>query len=164
MLERLYDSGPYILGIVSFLVAVGALVCLEAIDIFAGKYTAAHMSNDIFGFFFSGGTTGLTLAMIGTFFYGWRERWSWKILVPLALLSLIPASIDVFFDGMSVDIIRFGYFVNTSTQFPGQPVEAIMHNLFRVMVGALSAIGEPLAAGSVMIFPIMKEIFRGAFV
>lgn len=163
LMTALFDSGPYILAIGSFVLSVVCLGALEGIDVITGKFTAEHMSNAQMGWFFSTATTGLTLALIGTFFYGWRNRWSWKILVPLAVLAAIPAGIDVFFDAMSVDIIRFGFFINVSQQFAGNPTEALMHNLFRVMVGALSAIGEPLAAGSVMIFPVMKEIFKGVF-
>lgn len=161
--ERLFDSGPYILAIISFCVIVGSLAALENLDLVIGKVTAAYMFQGQYGWLMSAATTGLTAAMIGMFFYAWRERWKWYIIIPLAIFALIPASIDVINDAMSVDILRYGHFINTSVQFAGDPTEAMMHNLYRVLVGGISAVGEPIAVGCVVIFSLVKDIFRGVF-
>lgn len=163
LLDGMYTAGPYVIAIVSFLIALVALMALLAVDVITGQYTASHMSNEQFGWFSSFATTGLVLALIGTAMYGYREGWSWKALLPLVIVSMVPVCIDVYFDGLSVDIIRFGQFIIPSQHFGAGSAEVIPHQLYRVMVGALSAVGEPLAAGSVIIFPIMKELFKGIF-
>lgn len=160
---RLFDLGPHIMAIVGFFVIVGSLIALENMDIVIGKITANYMFHGKYDWLMSLATTGLSIALIGTFFYAWRERWAWYIIVPLGLFALIPASIDVINDAMAVDILRFGHFINTSVQFAGDPTEAMMHNLYRILVGGISAVGEPIAAGSVIIFALMKEIFKGVF-
>jgi len=161
VLDRIYSAGPYIIAIVSFAIAVAALVSLLAVDIITGKYTAEHMTSSDFGWFSSLATTGLVMALMGTVMYGFRERWSVWVMAPLILVAIVPVSIDVYFDSMSVDIIKFGHFIVASQAL--DPAEVIPHYLFRIMIGALSAIGEPLAATSVIIFPVLKELFKGVF-
>jgi hypothetical protein len=161
IVEKLYSSGPYIIAIVSFLIATFSLVALLVVDLITGAYAGEYMANPSFGWFFSFGTTGVSLASIGLAMYSWRERWNVWLTIVLLLVSFVPIGIDIYFDGMAVDIIRFGHFILVEQDLSA--AEKLPHQLFRIMVGALSAVGEPLAATSVIVFPVLKELFRGVF-
>lgn len=161
--DKLFDSGPGLLAVLGWLIALVCLGSLEIMDIVIGQIIASYMTRGQYDWLLSLATTGLALALIGALFYGWRDRWNWMILAVIGVLAFIPVSIDVLNDAMSIDILRFGHFIDTSVQFPNEPIEALMHNLYRVMLGAMSTLGEPIAAASIIVFPIMKELFKGAF-
>jgi hypothetical protein len=163
IMDRIYGAGPYIVGLLGFFVALTCLVILDIFDPVVGTFSASYMTggSKYMDWFTSGATTGLILAIFGTAIYGWRERWPWWIIGGLIVVGLIPASIDVYFDAMAVDILRFGHFIIPSQQFAGNPADIWPHNLYRIMFGALSAVGEPLTAGSVIIFPVIRELLKG---
>ena len=160
-LEKVFSAGPPIVAIVSFLLALAAIIAMLLLDVVVGRYVSGYMSNTRVGWFFSLATTGLVMAIIGTALYGRREGWSTQVVMTLVVVALVPAGIDIYFDGLSVDIIRFGHFIIVENELP--VADQMPHTLFRIMVGALSAVGEPLAATSVIIFPVMRELFKGAF-
>ncbi len=157
-MDQIYGSGPYIVALVSFLIMVGALVSLQAVDIITGRFSQGYMSDMNYGWYFSLATTGIVLAVVGAAMYAWKERWDARIVLTMVILALIPICIDIYFDALSVDIIKYHRFI-TLSELPF--ADRIPYTLFRVMVGALSAIGEPLAAASVILFPVMKELFKG---
>ena len=165
VMEKLYEAGPYAIGFVAFVITLGSLLSLAAFDPVVGMFSAEYAlgGNRLAAGFTSLATSGLALGLVGTCFYGWRERWSMWVLLPLIVVSLVPASIDVYFDGMAPDIIRFGHFIIPSQHFGVDSPDILPHNLYRVMFGALSAVGEPLTAASVIIFPVLKDLLRGVF-
>jgi hypothetical protein len=166
-MDTIFGLGPHIIALTSFALSLTALIALVGMDAVTGKFSSTHMmnNNEGMGWFMSLGTTGVVLALVGMVMYSIRERWHIAIILLFIAMAAIPVCIDIYFDGMSVDIIRFGQFVDLSAMPPGivlPMAEILPHKLFRVMVGALSAVGEPLAALSVIIFPIMRELFKGA--
>jgi len=160
LLARMFDLGPYILAVFSFLVAVSALVSLIGIDVLAGQVSVEHMSNNQVGWFTSLATTGLIMALMGTVLYGVKEQWNGGILIAVCVVALIPISIDVYFDYLAPDILRFGSFVDLAVTLTG--AEQMPHLLFRILIAGISLIGEPLAATSIIIFPVLRELFDGA--
>lgn len=160
-LDTMYQAGPYIVGIFNFLVALGCLVALGMFDLVMGRFSASYVASaGWLAWFTSAATTGLILGIFGTAIYGWRQGWPYWVVGIVVAIGMIPASIDVYFDGMAVDILRFGHFIVPSQQFANSPAEVMPYNLYRVMFGALSAVGEPLTASSVIIFPIIRELLR----
>jgi len=159
LIGKLFSSGPYLIAVISFVLILLALVALQAMDVITGQKTVEYMSNEKFAWFSSLGTTGLLCALIGTAMYGVREGWSWKVTVPIFLVALIPSAIDVYFDGLSADIVRYGHFVVISELAKEDQLPQIF---FRILIAGLSFVGEPLAATSTIIFPVLKELFNGA--
>jgi hypothetical protein len=160
-LDSMYSAGPYIVGIFNFIVALGCLVALGIFDLVIGRYTAGYIASEGWlAWFTSAAETGLIIGIFGTAIYGWRHGWPTFVVVIVVIVGLIPASIDVYFDGMSVDILRFGHFIIPSEQFADSPAQIMPYNLYRVMFGSLSAVGEPLTASSVIVFPVIRELLR----
>lgn len=160
-MDTLYDAGPYIVAIVSFVIAIASLIALQAVDIIAGRFTDGYFTTMDYGWYYSLATTGIVLATTGTAMYAWRERWNPILIGALVLIALVPIGIDCYFDSLSVDVIKYGHFINPAIQFANDPATIIPYRLFRIMVAFLSAIGEPLAAASVILFPVIKELIKG---
>lgn len=156
--KMLFDAGPYVVAFLSFVIALLSLLALISMDVITGQITVEYMSADQFGWFTSFATTGLLLALIGTAMYGMREGWSMKVIVPIFIVAMIPSLIDVYFDAMSADIVRYQHFVLISEL---AKAEQLPHILFRTLVAGLSFVGEPLATTSVIIFPVLRELFKG---
>lgn len=156
---KLFAAGPSLVALLSFFLVLGGLWCLSVFDVVAGKTTIEYMSNSPgFAWLTTGGTTGLLLALIGAALYTYRERWSIKVWGPLFLAAAIPSIIDMYFDSLAADIVRFGHLVIIN-DLPA--AEKLPHICFRVLVGGLSAVGDPMAAMSVIVFPFLRELFKG---
>lgn len=163
VLEGILDAGPYIIIGASFLIGILSIIALLGVDIYTGKVVGSHMSKeDIFGWLISFATTGLIVAAVGVFVKGWEKEWNVLALGTIGVIVLALLGIDAYFDGISVDIKRFGEIVDTSTMLTAP--EALAHNLFRILVAGVSLVGEPLATMSVMFFPVMKEFLASLFV
>lgn len=160
LLAGLFNTGPYILALFSFSIAVSALISLIGFDVVAGQVSIQHMSNPTVGWFASLATTGLQMALFGSVMYGIREQWGWGTIVALIGIALIPAGIDIYFDYLAPDVIRFGMFIELSTTL--SLPEQFPHLLFRCLSAGISLVGEPLAATSIIIFPVLRELFQGS--
>lgn len=157
-MDRIFSLGPPIVAFVSFLITLASFIAMLLVDLYIGRYIATYMANEDVGTLISFATTCLVIAMIGTGLYGYRESWSPSLTISILLLALAPVSVDIYFDCMSVDIIRYGHYIDVTTL---PLAEQVPHKLFRALVGTLSAISEPLTASSVIIFPVLREIFKG---
>lgn len=158
-MDKVFAMGAPIVALVSFLVALASLIAMLLVDVLVGQYFGSYMANPEVGWYVSLATTGLNIAIIGTALYGYREGWPTALVMGILIVGLFPVGIDMYFDGITVDIIRFGRFVIVETDLT--LAEQLPHSLFRIMIAALSAVGEPLAATSVIIFPVMRELFKG---
>jgi hypothetical protein len=161
-MDKLFNSGPYILAIASFVIALLSLAGLVGMDVIIGKYTGEYMAPDRpwFDWFWTFATTGIPLALIGFVMYAWRDEWDLRIVIAIAVVALIPVGIDVRFDMMGADLIRFNRYIDINTL---SGVDREMHTLFRYAAGLISLLGEPIGAASVIIFPVMRNLFKGVF-
>lgn len=161
-LSGILDAGPYIIIGASFILGLCSIIALLGVDVYTGKIVGTHLTqDDMFGLLVSFATTGLIVAAIGVLVEGFNNQWnSWLVLM-VGLIVAALLGIDAFFDGVSVDIKRFGEIVSVSTYLSAP--EATAHNFYRILVGGISLIGEPLATVSVMFFPAMKKFLRGLF-
>lgn len=154
-LEQVTIVAPYLIVGVTLLVTIFALISLILSDIITGQVTGAHIStNGWFGLFVSFATTGMLIGCGALLFKFWKES-NYLGFGVIALVFLGLQSADVYFDAVSVDIMRFGKII-FSSEMP-DAAEAIAHNVYRFLVGGISLVGEPLAIGSLVMFPALKK-------
>lgn len=161
-LDKLFNSGPYILALFSFLIALLSLGGLVGLDVVLGKYTGEYMAANKphFDWLWTFATTGIPLALIGFAMYAYRDEWNIRITLAICVLALVPIAIDARFDMMAADLIRYGHYIEIDSL---AGIEKEMHSLFRYACGITSLLGEPIGAASVIIFPVMRNLFKGVF-
>jgi len=154
-LEKVTNGAPYLIVGVTLFVTIAALISLILSDIITGQVTGAHIStNKWFGLFVSFATTGMLVACGALLFKFWNDgNYIGFGITLLVFIGLQGA--DIYFDAVSVDIMRFGKIV-FSSEMTDKP-EAMAHNIYRFLVGGISLVGEPLAVGSLVMFPVLKK-------
>lgn len=79
-----------------------------------------------------------------------------KILV---VASVIFLGIDIYFDALGADILHYGQIIAIK-DLP-QATKGV-HAIYRLLIGGLSTVGEPLALAIITGMPVMKEIIKNA--
>jgi len=79
-----------------------------------------------------------------------------KILV---VVSVIFLGIDIYFDALGADILHYGQIISIK-DLP-QATKGV-HVVYRLLIGGLSTVGEPLALAIITGMPVMKEIIKNA--
>ena len=155
LLERITTAAPFLIVALTLFVTIAALVSLVLSDVITGQVTGAHISTSKwFGLFVSFATTGMLIGCGASLYKFWKsENYLGFGIVFIIFVSLQSA--DVYFDAVSVDIMRFGKII-FSSEVPGA-AEAVAHNVYRFLVGGISLVGEPLAIGSLVMFPELKK-------
>ena len=161
-MEGLLGSGPYFVVVAAFAIAVLAMISLLMVDIVTGEVTSAHVlasaKYKYMGWFMSLATTGLLIATFGVGIKSHKEGWGSLASVALFAAGIVFQIGDIWADAVSVDIMRFGAIV-----FPKEvlaPSEVTTHYVFRAFVAGVSFFGEPLAAASIVIFPVLKNLLN----
>lgn len=154
-LESITAVAPYVIVGITFLVTILALVSLILSDVITGQVAGAHISTNFwFGLFVSFSTTGMLIGCGSLLVKFWRES-SYLSFGILVFIFIGLQSADVYFDAISVDIMRFGKII-FSSEMP-DAAEAMAHNIYRFLVGGISLVGEPLAIGSLVMFQALKK-------
>jgi len=157
--DKMLAAGPYLIVTIMFLVTIASITSLLGVDIFTGKITSEHMWKDSqVAWFTSLGTTGLLTASIAILIHLFKIKTKWPVIIAFAIVVIAMTGTDIYFDSISVDIKRFGEIVVADTLL--SPPEAFAHKLFRVLIGTLSFVGEPMAASAIVIFPILREFLN----
>ncbi len=148
------DVFPYLIVGLVFIVTIASLVSLVLVDVITGQITGDYLSGDgWFGLFSSLAGTGLIIAT-GAFVSKTWEKKSYSAAILVGIIFLLLQAADVYFDGISVDIKRFGMLISTSAM---NRQEAIAHNIYRFFIAGISFVGEPLGVASVAAFPALKK-------
>jgi hypothetical protein len=120
-----------------------------------------------------------TLAGIGIMYYLTNGNWLASLIISLAtsgllillmvlfysnqespVLFVVTAVIfllDVAFDSLSADVMRFGAYSNLSGVS-----DAGLHWMFRILIGGLSTVGDAVAMAIVVGMPVIKNILHDA--
>jgi hypothetical protein len=154
-LEKITTVAPYLIVGVTLLVTISSLISLILSDVITGQVAGAHIStNGWFGLFVSFATTGMLIGCGALLVKFWRESNYLGFGITLSIFLSLQSA-DVYFDAVSVDIMRFGKII-FSSEMP-DAAEAMAHNIYRFLVGGISLVGEPLAIGSLVMFPALKK-------
>lgn len=147
----------FMLGIV-LLILVVCTVVLLSFDSLVGTGSMMVFTNQHVGFstLISLATTGMTIALAFMAYLAVSHGYS-KIGLAFGVGAALVAMIDVYFDSLTADWMRYGIFVAIQN-LPA--AEQNNHVLFRVLIGGLSLIGEPLAVAIIVGMPELKTFIR----
>ena len=151
-------TAPYLIVSLVFLVTVSSIISLVLVDVITGQITGNYLSKDWeFGLFTSLAGTGMLIAC-GVLISSLWEKEKYMEAGAVITVFLVLQAADVYFDGISVDIKRFGSII--STTILSEP-EAMAHNIYRFFVSGISFVGEPLGIASLVAFPLLKKWLEG---
>lgn len=146
-------------GLVWFVIGIVA-VCTCALILFdvlvgAGTMYFLTQKNVAASLAISLATTGLLMALM---FVGYqlanKETQSVKNAgYVVGFVALLVYCLDVYFDSLTADILRFGQIITTTE---------VVHNLFRALLGGISTIGEAMAISIIVGMPVLKTIINNA--
>ena len=104
-------------------------------------------------------TTGLLLALM---FIGYTlvEKSDGRVKAAgwsIAFVALIVYCVDVVFDSLAADVLRFGT-IMVVKDIPNPAV----HWMFRFLIGGISTVGEALAISIIFGMPVLKKLINNA--
>lgn len=147
------------IGMVWFIIGLVSLCTLVLVfaDTFIGAGTMYFFTAGKTGlsFLISMATTGLLMAIA---FMGYTiiEKTEYSIFGwALLILSIGFYLLDTYFDSLAADVLRFGE-IATVANLP----DKTNHILFRILIGGISTLGEPLAVGILIGLPVMKKMIE----
>lgn len=143
-------------GLIMLVVCVLVLLLLDTF-IGAGSMMVLTGGNVPASLVLSMATTGLltSLAFIG---YLAKKRDAGALSVVAMILVVVAMSIDIYFDSLTADILRYnGQFVSWMSMPAG--VEKNTHLVWRTLIAILSLIGEFLAFAIIVGMPELKKFF-----
>lgn len=158
--ESVIDKLQAALVWVVIAVLVFCTVILLAFDSLAGTGIGMNLTrgNLTASVTISLATTGLLTAV--TFLaYLANNKGYGNIGKALAVVSVIFLLIDIYMDSMGADILHYGQIV-LIRDIP--ETEKVVHVLYRVLIGGLSTVGEPLALAIIVGMPVLKDIIENA--
>ncbi len=145
-------------ALVWFVIGIIALCVMTLIlfDVLAGTGVMWSLTsqNLLASVVISLATTGLLLALM---FMGYSlQRTEYKqVGWGLFVVSMGVYLIDTYFDAMGADILRYGMIM-------GEDQIDNIHIMYRVLIGGISTVGEPLATAIIIGMPVLKEIIGKA--
>jgi len=78
--------------------------------------------------------------------------------VVLLIVAFGVYCLDVYFDSLTADYLRFGRIVSMKEY----PLSQDVHLLFRVLIGGISTVGESLAVAIILGMPLLKKVISDA--
>lgn len=103
-------------------------------------------------------TTGLLTAVAFLAYLADRHDYGAASKV-LMVVSIIFLGIDIYFDALGADILHYGDIISVKNL---PETEKGVHVIYRILIGGLSTVGEPLALAIITGMPVMKEIIKNA--
>ena len=146
-----------------FILIIAVAACILALIGFDGVVGAGSMmyltnQNLKASVGISMATTGLLMSLmfIGyNMVVGSKSKLFKTTGVFILVVSGVVYGLDVYFDSMTADYLRFGEFVALNTLIPHARNIQI---LFRSLIGGLSTVGEALAVAIILGMPVLKNI------
>lgn len=146
-------------GLVWFVIIV-VVICTCALVLFdvlvgAGAMYFLTQQNAWVSITISTATTGLLMALM-FISYNLSQNTSQSVKnigYVVVILAFLVYVLDVYFDSLTADILRFGQIVST---------EEVVHNLFRALLAGISTIGEAMAVSIIVGMPVLKTIINNA--
>jgi len=134
------------------LVAV-SILALMLFDVLAGTGVMLFLTNEnlLASIGISLATTGLLVSLMISA-YSLQGK-GWFLFVAAGLIFLL----DVYFDSLTADYLRFGTYADISTLENPE-----LHILYRLLIGGISTVGDAMAVAIIVGMPFLKEVLRNA--
>lgn len=158
--ESVIDKLQAALVWVVIAVLVFCTIILLAFDSLAGTGIGMNLTrgNLTASITISLATTGL-LTAVAFLAYLANSKGYGAIGKSLAIVSVIFLLIDIYMDALGADILHYGAIVMVKNV---PEAERTVHVLYRVLIGGLSTVGEPLALAIIVGMPVLKDIIENA--
>ena len=166
-MEKEHDWGKVIdfvqKGMIWFVILLSAISILALIlfDFLAGAGVMLSLTqgNLMASTSISLATSGLLMSILFMAFQSMRsKKKSMGVFGLVAFVLAIGVSgLDVYFDSLTADYLRFGYIVSMKSLGSND-----VHILFRTLIGGISLVGEGLAIGMIFGMPILKGVLSDA--
>lgn len=158
--ESVIDKLQAALVWVVIAVLVFCTIILLAFDSLAGTGIGMNLTrgNLVASVTISLATTGL-LTAVAFLAYLANDKGYSAIGTTLTVISVIFLLIDIYMDSLGADILHYGQIVMVRNV---AETEKTVHVLYRVLIGGLSTVGEPLALAIIVGMPVLKEIIENA--
>lgn len=147
----------FMVGLILLIVLIGTAALLS-FDTVVGAGSMLVFTNGDTGWatFISLATTGMATALAFMAYLAVKNGYQGAGIV-FGLASLLVLIIDVYFDSLTADMLRYGVFVTTQTI---AEADRVNHILFRVLIGGMSILGEPLAVAIIVGMPELKAFIQ----
>lgn len=158
--ESVIDKLQAALVWVVIAVLVFCTIILLAFDSLAGTGIGMNLTrgNLLASVTISLATTGL-LTAVAFLAYLANDKGYGAVGTALTVMSVIFLLIDIYMDSLGADILHYGQIVMVQN-IP--QTEKTVHVLYRVLIGGLSTVGEPLALAIIVGMPVLKDIIENA--
>jgi hypothetical protein len=150
-------------GLVWFVIVVVTICTATLIlfDVLAGMGIMDYLTsgNMVVATLISLATTGLLLALmfIGYTMQEKKSTGAKSVGWVLLLIAFLVYCVDVVFDSLTADVLRFSMIVSTN-EIPNPYV----HMLFRGLLAGISTVGEALAVSIIIGMPVLKTFINNA--
>lgn len=146
----------FVIGLTAICIAT-----LILFDTLAGTGVMSYLTNKNYfaSVLISLATTGLLMALlfIGYSLMEKRNKNIVRIGWFALLLSFGVYCLDVVFDSFTADVLRFGQILPlTQIQNPN------IHMMYRILIGGISTVGEPIGIALIVGMPVLKKIISDA--
>ncbi len=158
--ESVIDKLQAALVWVVIAVLVFCTIILLVFDSLAGTGIGMNLTrgNLIASVTISLATTGL-LTAVAFLAYLANDKGYGAMGTALTVVSVAFLLIDIYMDALGADILHYNAIVIIKN-IP--EAERTVHVLYRVLIGGLSTVGEPLALAIIVGMPVLKEIIENA--
>jgi len=146
--------GLLVFSLTILTLSLGALILF---DVLAGTGVMLELTQGdlLVSAIISFATTGLVLALLTAGYQVSGRKGGSKMGWVILLLGAGVYSLDIYFDSLGADILRYGRFVS------GQEVDQI-HLLYRILIGGVSVVGEPLSIAMILGMDAIKKMLESA--
>lgn len=160
-LDGIIDFVQQVLVIIVIFIVTLSILSLILFDFLAGTGVMMYLTGDNLwaSVLISLATSGLLISLVFLSDSSVQKNMGLgkKEMLFLGLITLLTNGLDIYFDSLTADYLRFGKIISLNTLATGD-----IHLLFRVLIGGISAVGEKLAIGILLGMPILKKILSGA--
>ena len=150
----------FMLWILIIVVAV-CILSLILFDVLVGTGVMLYLTNGnvAASVFISLATSGLLMALMfsGQTLLSSKKKGKANFGILLLIASAGVYFLDVYFDSLTADYLRFGLIVSMEALPVGD-----VHIYFRILIGGISTIGEQLAISIILGMPVLKNLISNA--
>jgi len=155
--DKIIDSVQVMMIFILIIVVAVCIIALISFDVLTGAGVMIYLTNGqiAVSFAISLATSGLLMALMFISYTNLTGGNKAKLGIGwVVMLGAVAVwGLDVYFDALTADYLRFGQIVSLKT-LPANDIQI----LFRALMGGISTVGETLAVAIILGMPVLKKI------
>ncbi len=163
--ETILNEGPGCVTIVLALTLLFSILGLALVDPIIGAASMSSLTgNTLAGWLVSLATTAIIMVPFAVVTYLITKQFKlsvmgWVGVVLILLIALTAAIYDVKYDGLSLDIYKYGKFINPEIEISDEATRQA-HNEGRWILRLLSTVGDASAGFLLGMFPLLNDLLK----